>query len=181
MSRTFSRPFSNLTHFCTGPVMPCRNQLRVPKNMLTFFGSFGGQAPLALICLTAVTLKLKADPPRDAAEKTRGSGRFKALLRTMDWLGAIFSALCITIGLGTISLGGKKLPWSHPIIIVAITVCVLSATFFVLTERYYARKPLIPPKLITQNGIGAICVIQILLCAARFGVGETVRFLFKFC
>lgn len=149
--------------------------------MLTLVRSFGGQAPLALICLTAVTLKLEADPPRGPGEKVRGSGRFKALLRTMDWLGAILSALCITSGLGAISLGGKKLPWSHPIIILAITVCVMSAAFFVLTERYYARKPLIPPKLITHNGIGAMCVIQILLCAARFGVGELSTFLTKIC
>ena len=138
--------------------------------------SFGGQAPLALICLTAVTLGLT---PRDPAKKTRGSDRFIEFLRTMDWLGGLFSAICITTGLGAASLGGERLPWSHPLIRIAGAVCLLSAILFVLTERHFARIPLIPPKLVTHNGIGAICVIQILLCAARFGVGEIVKFLPK--
>lgn len=131
--------------------------------------SFGGQAPLALVCLTAVTLLFKPDPPRDLLKKARGSDRFKTLLRSIDWLGAIFSAICITTGLGVIALGGKSLPWSHPFVILAITVSVMSAASFVLTERYYAKTPLIPPNLIRHNGIRALCVIQILLCAARFG------------
>ena len=140
--------------------------------------SFGGQAPLALICLTAVTLGL---PTQDPAKKTRGSGRFNEFLRSMDWLGGLFSAICITTGLGTIGLGGEKLPWSHPLIISAIAACVMSAFFFVLTEQRFAKHPLIPPKLVTHNGIGAMCVIQILLCAARFGVSERVTFLTKIC
>ena len=55
----------------------------------------------------------------------------------------------------------------------------MSAASFVLTERYYAKNPLIPPNLIRHNGIGALCVIQILLCAARFGVSESVTILTK--
>ena len=139
--------------------------------MLTFVRSFGGQAPLALICLTAVALKFAPDSLGDPPEKSRGFGRFKALLRTTDWLGVMLSAMCITTGLGAISMGGKKLPWSHPFVILALIVCVFSAGLFVLTERYWARKPLIPPEIVTHNGIGAMCVVQVLLCAARFGVG----------
>ena len=148
------------------------------RDQLKTLRSFGAQAPLALVCLTAVILKLTPDSP---VNKTRDSGRFKALLRNMDWLGAILSAICITTGLGAISLGGQKLPWSHPIIILALTVCLISAAFFMLTERCYAKFPLIPPKLITHNGIGGICVIQILLCAARFGVGGIFTFVTKVC
>lgn len=139
--------------------------------MLISARSFGGQAPLALICLTAVILRLPPGPPRVPAKKTPGSGRINGFLRSMDWLGAIFFAICITTGLGAIGLG-EKLPWSHPLIILAITVCVVPAVLFVLTERYCATNPLIPPKLVTHNGIGAMCVVQIHLCAARFGVGE---------
>lgn len=136
--------------------------------------SFGGQAPLALICLIAVTLGL---PTRDPGKKVRRSGRFNEFLRSMDWLGGLFSAICITTGLGAISLGGDRLPWSHPLIAVAIALCVMSAFAFVLAEQHFARNPLIPPKLVTHNGIGAMCVIQILLCAARFGVSEMVTFM----
>ena len=160
--------------------LPCNTDItsKLQWNQLNYFRSFGGQAPLALVCLTAVTLKLKPDSP---VSKARGSGRLKALLRNLDWLGAILSALCITTGLGAISLGGQKLPWSHPLIILALIVCLISAALFMLTERYHAKFPLLPPKLITHNGIGLICVIQILLCAARFGVGGMVTLPTKVC
>lgn len=144
--------------------------------MLIPVRSFGGQAPLALMCLTAVILRLPPGSSRDPTKKTRGSGRINGFLRSMDWLGVMFSAMCITTGLGAISLGGEKVPWSHPLIILAITVCVISAIVFVLTERYCATNPLIPPKIVTHNGIGAMCIVQILLCAARFGVGEQSTF-----
>ena len=160
--------------------LPCHTDIisRLQQKQLTISRSFGGQAPLALVCLIAVTLKLTPESP---VNKTQGSGRFKALLRNMDWLGAILSAIGITTGLGAISLGGRKLPWSHPLIILALTGCLISAAFFMLTERYHARFPLLPPKLIKHNGIGLICVIQVLLCAARFGVGGMSTLLMKVC
>lgn len=107
------------------------------------------------------------NPAKDASSNT---SPFRRLLREIDWLGAIFSALCITTELGAMSLGGAQLPWSHPIVIFAIVVCVATAGLFVITEKYWAQKPLIPPKLVTHNGVGAICLVQMLLCAARFGV-----------
>ena len=160
--------------------LPCHTDTnsRLQRNQLKILRSFGGQAPLALICLIAVALKLRPDSP---VNKTPGCSRFRALLRNMDWLGAISSAVCITTGLGAISLGGQKLPWSHPFIIVALTMCLISAAFFIITEQYHARYPLLPPRLIAHNGIGFICVIQILLCAARFGVGGMIILLTKVC
>jgi len=72
----------------------------------------------------------------------------------------MFSAMCIAAGPVALSLGGEQLLWSHPFLIFAITVCLVSAVCFALVELYCAETPLTPPKLVARNGIGAICVIQ---------------------
>ena len=140
--------------------------------MLTCSRSFGGQAPLALICLSAVASMFKHNPPHNSAKDPRSNtSRLRHFLREIDWLGAFFSALCITTGLAAMNLGGAQLPWSHPIVILAVLTCFTTAGLFVIAEKYWAQKPLIPPKLVMSNGIGGICLIQLLLCMARFGVG----------
>lgn len=140
--------------------------------MPTISRSFGGQAPVALFGLLAVIFKFSPDPPQDTAKEDRDSSNLKLFLNDVDWLGAILSALAITTGLGAISVGGTKLPWSHPIVILAAVICFLSAVSFVLVEMYGGRRRLIPPKVISYNGIGAICVVQVLLNASRFGVSS---------
>ena len=139
--------------------------------ILMSFRSFVAQAPLALICLAFVAFMLDGRPSQVPGKDLKSnSSQLRRWLREIDWLGAFLSALCITTGLGAMSLGGAQLPWSHPLIILAIVVCVTTAGLFAITEKCWAHKPLIPPDLVTQNGIGGICVVQMLLCIARFGV-----------
>lgn len=146
-------------------------------NTLTLSRSFSGQAPVALLGLLAVIFKFAPYPPQDTAKEDGHSGnlqKVQKVLNDVDWLGAILSALAITTGLGVISVGGTKLLWYHPVVVLAAMICFMSALSFVLVEMYGGRKPLIPPKLISYNGIGAICVVQVLLNASRFGVSSMI-------
>lgn len=145
--------------------------------MLTLSRSFGGQAPVALLGLLAVIFKFAPDPTHDTFKEDRDSSNFRRILNDVDWLGAVLSALAITTGLGVISVAGTKLPWFHPVVILAAMVCFMSAVSFVLVETYGGRRPLIPPKLLSCNGIGAFCVVQILLNASRFGVSSMMLFM----
>ena len=105
------------------------------------------------------------------------------IFRDFDWLGGLFFAAAIISGLTILTSVGRTLPLESPLTILAITSCVTSTITFAATENWIARNPLVPPRLIMTNGIGALCLIQILVLAARFGVspranaGPAARFL----
>ena len=144
------------------------------RQRLTLSRSFGGQAPVALLGLLAVIFKFAPDPIQDTGKEDRRLGSFQRFLNDVDWLGAVLSAISVTTGLGVISVVGTKLPWYHPVVMLAAVVCFMSAVAFVLVETYGRRSRLIPPNLIFYNGIGAICVVQVLLNASRFGVSSMI-------
>lgn len=140
--------------------------------MLKSVRSFTCQAPLALFCLTIVILKLSAGQEKKSKTKDQESGQDTKLSRGIDWSGAIFSAIGLGFGIAALSMGGKKLPWSHPLVMLTITGCIIFMVAFAITELFWARSPLISPKIIATNGIGVLGLIQILLCAARYGVSN---------
>lgn len=137
--------------------------------------SFIGQAPFAIAWFVIVFWKLSPDYPKPAKKSANGLRSLMAPLFDVDWLGILFLAVSITTALSIMVFGGKKLPWSHPVMISMATICPLSILALILTEGYWAKKPMIPPELLKVDGFVLICVLQILLCAGRFGVSKIIQ------
>jgi energy-converting hydrogenase Eha subunit C len=63
-----------------------------------------------------------------------------------------------------------ELSWRHPLTKVISASLLLSSLVFVLNERYWTDDPLISPLLMRTNRLGVICVAQIFIMFAQFGV-----------
>lgn len=137
--------------------------------------SFIGQAPFAIAWFLIVVWKLSPDYPKAAKKSANRLCSLTHSLFDIDWLGLLFLAVGITTALSLMVVGGKKLPWSHPVMISMATICPLSILALILTEGHWAKKPIIPIELLKVNGFVLICVVQILLCAGRFGVSKNIQ------
>jgi MFS family permease len=85
----------------------------------------------------------------------------------MDFPGiAIFVSATVNL-LVVLNLGGEKLPWDHPIIISLIISSLLLGIAFILTEKFLAKRPLIPLWLLRTNGVGISCLVQVLIFLAK--------------
>lgn len=117
---------------------------------------------------------LAPDFPKTSKEGPDKSYVSAAPWRDFDWRGAITFAASITLLFMMSDFGKKEVPWSHPIAISVTVAGIVSILAFLLTEGFWAKKPLIPLRLLRTNGTGAFCVVQVLLLAARFSVSNAV-------
>ena len=172
ITRRITHIFLSGGRFYIAPSAHGSVSLRNERSMLKSVRSFTCQAPLALVCLAFMSFNLTADHQKTLKTENGDSGQVVVPCREVDWFGAVFSAIGLVFGLAALSMGGRKLPWSHPLVLLAITGCIIFMAAFAITELFWARSPLISPKVIARNEIGVLCVIQILLCTARFGVSN---------
>jgi hypothetical protein len=130
--------------------------------------SFMGQTPIALICLLLAgwLLPSLSNPKLQPLSDDDKSATF---WHRIDILGTITFATSTTAFLLVLHLGGQKLPWGHPIVIVLAIVCFVLGVAFIATERQ-AKAPLIPLSLLKSNGVGIFCGVQILLFISRWAV-----------
>ena len=75
--------------------------------------------------------------------------RFKRI----DIAGVITMSLSIAFALIVLDLGGQKFPWKHPLIISAIVISGVSGIAFILVEKFFAKEPIFPLRLITQYSV----------------------------
>lgn len=128
--------------------------------------SFIGQVPILVFATLLVAVKL---PNFAVTEDSHPKGQ-PSKLRRVDFIGAILLAAAIAALLGSLSIGGQALPWTHPIVIGLLVGSVLILAFFVIYEEKYAFEPIFPPSLIIQRDVGTSYLIQGLQTAAQVGV-----------
>lgn len=87
-----------------------------------------------------------------------------------DFLGLITFILTMTTFLLITSLGERRFPWHHPVILSLIAACLIFGLFFVLIQGLIAERPLIPLRLLRSHNVGVFCWVQILLFIARMAV-----------
>jgi hypothetical protein len=76
-------------------------------------------------------------------------------LRNFDTMGSASQAICVTFLVIGLNLGGNVLPWSHPIIVVALLVSLISGVILILAERH-AGKPIMPLEFLSSSPRGNI-------------------------
>ena len=95
--------------------------------------------------------------------------------RTLDVLGLVVLAMTMVSFLLLVDFVGKSTnlrSWLFVALAVSFALCGVS---FVLVETYWARNPVISPKIIIQKKAGSFFVVQTLVLIAQFSVSDPER------
>lgn len=124
--------------------------------------SFLGQAPVAGVAMLLIALAL---PPHSDTDPDRDSQGSK--LSRIDFLGATFMTLSILALLLPLELGGDRVPWSSPKIIVLFLGALVFGLVFLAIEKWVAREPIVPLPLLRHRDVVASCFVMFWQCAAQ--------------
>lgn len=110
--------------------------------------AFSGQGPLLLVAFWLVERWLPNT--RQGSADTRSTWE---KFQRIDIGGTISLSLNIALALLILDMGGQKVPWNHPLIISAAAIAFASGIVFVLIEKYWAREPVFPLRLMTKYSV----------------------------
>ena len=127
---------------------------------------------MALACLGLAVWLLPSDSLQHGKLRSEGDGKASSGFRSIDFTGIATFAFAMIAFLLILDQGGSRLPWSHPIVISLIVACVCFWGLFFIVEKYIARRPLIPLRLLATNGIGLIYLVQALQFIVRLSVSH---------
>ena len=77
--------------------------------------------------------------------------------------------------LGSLSVGGQLLPWSHPLVIGLLLGSVLLGSLFVLYEVKVPLEPVFPPALLIRRDVASQYLIIALQGAAQLAVSQSFK------
>jgi MFS family permease len=116
------------------------------------------QVPLVL--LSGVVVFYFVDVPLKKSEKSR--------LSRVDFLGVftlVVSLLLLLLGLNS---GGNIVPWSHPLVLIALPLSVVTLVAFVYIELRWAAEPVIPVRLLLNRTVASTCLTNWFTTGAYF-------------
>lgn len=98
-------------------------------------------------------------------------------LKRIDFLGSGLLSATIICFLLVLDLGGQKMPWSSPVVLVLAGLAVAFGLLFLLVEGYWAREPVFPLRLLIHRDVITAYLIAGLQIAAQFGVSPGLSFM----
>ena len=107
------------------------------------------QVPVIFTSTLLIVWLVHTPPP---ARSSRGS------IARIDFLGAsliVWSLLCLLVGLNT---GGNTLPWTHPLVLVSLTLAGVLMFTFVYVEDKLTTEPIIRVRLLLDRTVAAACI-----------------------
>lgn len=139
----------------------------VPVLRLTLNRSFIGQGPVFLVAIILCWTSLPNNKPRqghpDHDVRSNNLGR-------VDFLGSALLAAFLVFLLLPLELGGSKIAWNDPQILVFVSMAALFLILFVGVEKWWSANPLLPLDMFCNRHTVTAFVIMALLCAAQLGV-----------
>lgn len=75
---------------------------------------------------------------------------------SMDYVGAVLLLLAVAAPLFTIDLGGKVLPWSHPVMICLYILTPALIILFFRSQMRRTRTPLVPLRFLRNKSVIAV-------------------------
>jgi MFS family permease len=112
------------------------------------YRSFLAQCPPTILALVLVAWKLKISSLTTASTQSALSK-----LQRVDFLGAIFLSVSIVCGLLVLDLGGQRMPWTDPKILLLLGSSVMALNIFVLIEAAWAKEPIFPLRLLLNRDV----------------------------
>ena len=76
------------------------------------------------------------------------AGSILEKIKRIDFLGALTMVSAVTLLLLGLSMGGNQLPWDAPLVYGSIAGGAGLLVVFVLIEKYVAREPLLPLRVL---------------------------------
>ncbi|KAG7419151.1 Multidrug resistance protein fnx1 [Fusarium oxysporum f. sp. rapae] len=121
--------------------------------------AFLSRVPLIAISTILVSITLN-DAPTKHNNKSR--------LSRVDFSGAFTLSLTLILLLLGLNSGGNLVAWSHPLVLVSLSLSVAAAGAFVLVESKWATEPIIPMHLLLDQTVLAACLMNCLVTMILF-------------
>lgn len=117
------------------------------------------RVPLIAISATLVSVTLRNSPavPKEKSKISR-----------VDFAGAFTLSLTLILLLLGLNSGGNIVSWTHPLVLVSVSLSVVSAGAFVWVENNYASEPIIPMHLLFHRTVLAACLMNLLITMVLF-------------
>lgn len=74
-------------------------------------------------------------------------------LRRVDFAGALFMSVSVLSLLFILDVGGEKVPWNSPLILILLGTSVAAGVLFVLAEKRWAAEPIFPLHLLSNRNV----------------------------
>nr|RBQ97416.1 hypothetical protein FVER53263_20670 [Fusarium verticillioides] len=121
--------------------------------------AFLSRVPLIAISTILVSITLR-NTPRKYSDESR--------LSRVDFSGAFTLSLTLVLLLLGLNSGGNLVAWTHPLVLVSLSLSVAAATVFVLVESRWATEPIIPMHLLLDQTVLAACLMNCLVTMILF-------------
>ncbi|KAF4336570.1 major facilitator superfamily transporter [Fusarium beomiforme] len=117
------------------------------------------RVPLIAISTILVSITLKNNPSKPS---------HKSRLSRVDFSGAFTLSLTLILLLLGLNSGGNLVAWSHPLVLVSVSLSVVAAGSFVLVESKWAEEPIIPMHLLFDQTVLSACLMNWLVTMVLF-------------
>lgn len=120
--------------------------------------AFLSQVPLVVVSGTLVFFTVKI-PAKTSA---------KSKLSRVDFSGAFTLVVTLVLLLLGLNSGGNIVPWTHPLVLISLSLSVVALAAFVWVEAKWAKEPVIPIKLLLNRTVLASCLTNWFTTMATF-------------
>lgn len=136
--------------------------------------SFLGQVPLTGIAIFLISITLPSRLSHRVDKETLGS-KFARI----DFVGATFMTLSILSLLVPLEIGGSRIPWSSPAIVILFLGAAVFGGIFLAVEGWVSKEPIVPLSLLRQRDILVPSSVMAFQSAAQIGLMFTVPLYFQ--
>jgi MFS family permease len=136
--------------------------------------SFIGQVPLAGLAIVLVAITLPSHP-HDSLDESTAHDK----LARIDFIGALLLTISILGLLLPLEIGGDRIPWSSPAIILLFIAAAVFGVLFLAIEGWVAKEPIIPLALLRQRGVIIPSIVTFFQTAAQIGLMFAVPLYFQ--
>ncbi|CAG9945275.1 unnamed protein product [Clonostachys rosea f. rosea IK726] len=113
------------------------------------------QSPLTLIAMGLMTVGLTIDNKQKSSHEGSDAPQpsLTQSLRRVDFAGALFMSVSVLSLLLIFDVGGEKVPWNSPLILILLGTSVAAGVLFFLTEKRWAAEPIFPLHLLSNRNV----------------------------
>lgn len=90
--------------------------------------------------------------------------------KRVDYLGALNLVMFLMLFLLALNTGGTLVPWTHPLVLIALSLSVVFLAGFIYTEKFIAKEPVIPLKSLQDRTVLASCLTMLFMVMSVYCV-----------
>ncbi|KAM0433909.1 hypothetical protein ACHAPT_003852 [Fusarium lateritium] len=130
------------------------------------------QAPLTIAAMLLVAFKL----PNTHFTTTK---TWRASIKRVDFAGAATMSCAILCLLLVLDMGGNKLSWSSPTLVLLASLGTLFSALFCIVEKFWATEPIFPLHLLANSHVVIFYSVMVLCCSTLAGMMMFVPLYFQ--